>query len=117
MAESIIAIVENEIKPGKADQLKMVYDQIIEHCKPTEPDTISYAVYFNAERTQCRTIEQYKNIEALMFHVANYAKFEEAMSECREIKKVNVFGKVNDEVKQSLAAVSGIVFEPVASWE
>lgn len=113
MTTKVTMISESIILDGKADELKALLKRVVAHCKATEPGMLIYNWYFNAEETECRVLEQYKDSDAVLFHFQNYAPFGEELAACRKPRQLTLLGKLSPVLKEAMAPFKPLIFEPV----
>jgi quinol monooxygenase YgiN len=94
-------VVEISINQGKLAKFKEVSSQFIERVKTSEPDTLAYEWYFNEDQSKCYVIEQYRDSDALLIHMANIRHLYEPIFEVSEITRIEVFGDPSPEVREA----------------
>src|SRR6188768_4054378 len=78
MAE-LIGIARFRFHPGQVEEYKRLSTQAMDIVRAREPETLEYAVYFNADETEAVVIERFASSEALIEHGENMSEVSEAV--------------------------------------
>ncbi|MGA9239115.1 putative quinol monooxygenase [Robiginitalea sp.] len=91
------------IHPGKTDEFKKIVSQCIEvvEAKEAGAGTLQYDWHFNADQSECKVIEAYRNSEAVLEHAANIGPY---LGQFFEISTFSgeVFGPASESLKKAL---------------
>lgn len=96
MPRPLTLLVESEILPGKARELREVLARVIAHCGETEPGMLAYDWYIDAQEQECRVVERYADSDAVLFHFENYARFGAQLAACRSLQKLTLLGEPSE---------------------
>jgi len=117
VSRPLTVLVESEIAPGKASELREVLARVIAHCGESEPGMLAYDWYVDAEEQQCRVVERYADSDALLFHFENYAPFGKELAACRTLKSLTLLGEPSEKLRKALSAMSPPTFGWLAGLE
>jgi quinol monooxygenase YgiN len=101
VTNKIRKVVEISINEGQLKKFKNAAGHFIERVKSSEPDTLIYDWYFNVGESKCYIIEEYKDSEALLTHLANIRNLYKSLFEVSEITRIEIFGDPSTEVRQA----------------
>ncbi|MEM9775283.1 MAG: antibiotic biosynthesis monooxygenase [Chloroflexota bacterium] len=110
MSETLTIVIKSAIKPGKAAELKDILNEVIAHCKVTEPGMLQYDWYINEDESECMVIEQYASSDDLLFHFGNYVDWRPKMDACREMREVNLLGSPSEKLKELLSRANPNIY-------
>jgi len=106
MDQSVYWNLELHIKPEKKENLQALVDEMAARTHEHEPGALNYEWQVNEEKTECHIFERYIDSDALMTHLGNFqAHFAERFFEILEIKRWQVYGNPNDQVKETLGSM------------
>jgi quinol monooxygenase YgiN len=91
--------VEANIKEGCFKNLNHLIKKMQDHVRKNEPDTLGYSFYFNANKDKLFIYECYKDNAAALKHMEGFNQFAKDFFDAVDIEKINMFGKVNDEIQ------------------
>jgi len=100
------------IHPGKTDEFKKIVSQCIEAVSAKEAGvgTLQYDWYFNADQSECKVLETYRNSEAVLQHAANIGPY---LGQFFEISTFSgeLFGAASDSLKKALEGLDVTYYE------
>ncbi len=101
----VYVLTEFTIAPGKVDEFKTIFQELLEVVKEKEPNTLRYQCYFNKDQGKSYLVEEYPNAAALRAHIIHVGI---AIPKLLKISKpkFTVLGKPNLAAKEILS-VSG----------
>ncbi|NNF36919.1 MAG: antibiotic biosynthesis monooxygenase [Saprospiraceae bacterium] len=106
MDQSVYWNLELHIKPEKKDTLQSLIDDMSASTKENEAGTLNYEWQVNEDMTECHIFERYTDSDALMVHLGNFqANFAERFFGILDIKRWQVYGNPNDQVKETLGSM------------
>ena len=92
------------INSGKTDEFKKLISNCIEVVKEREAGngTLSYDWYFNADQSEYKVLETYKDSNAVLAHAANVGPY---LAQFFEISTFSgeIFGQASEALKQALS--------------
>jgi quinol monooxygenase YgiN len=65
----IYVLTEFTITPGKVDEFKEIFQELLDVVKEKESETLRYLCYFNKDQTKSYVVEEYPNAAALRAHI------------------------------------------------
>jgi len=98
---TIRKVVEISIKPGKAADFRKIASEFIRRVDSQEPDTLSYEWFLDKNRETCIILEDYRDNNALLFHLENIRDLYAQLFAVCEITRLQVFGHVSDGVRSA----------------
>jgi quinol monooxygenase YgiN len=102
------------IREGKLEEVKRLVAKAMEMVRAEEPGTIEYAVFINAEGTECFVHERYRDSAAGLAHSANVAPLmEEFLAACTITGEV--CGNPSPELRKALEAGGVTIYTPLQS--
>ena len=110
--QEIAVVYRWTAKPGKLDELKAIYQQVLAEMEANEPDALMMECYFSDESDSLIVHDLFKDAGALGFHLGGTAA--NHFPKLAEIAVPGPFffcGEVPDELKQAAEAMNmGAVF-------
>jgi quinol monooxygenase YgiN len=98
-------VLEMEIRPGQAEQVQPLVDEMVAATARDEAGALGYAYYLDAAGNRCTVVERYADSGAVMAHLANFgAHFAERFLAAFAPLRFTVYGSPDDEVRSALAA-------------
>ncbi|GAA4961811.1 hypothetical protein GCM10023225_01780 [Kineococcus glutinatus] len=100
------------IREGKLEEVKRLVARATEIVRTQDPGTIEYAVFVNAEGTECFVHERYRDPAAGMAHSANIAPL---MAEFLQVCTITgeVCGNPSPELRAALEGAGVRVYTPL----
>lgn len=86
--------------PGKVEEFKRLSAQAMEIVRSTEPGTLQYETYFNADESEAIVLERYRDSQALIEHGQHMADLMEPI-----IATATVTGELLGELSPELRAL------------
>ena len=102
MTSRIVTDFQLSIKEGKLEGFKTFINHMIEVTDINEPDTLVYEWYINEDGSECHLIENFKDSEAFMAHLANVSHMFDTLFQFSTMTRAKIYGRPSDELKQSL---------------
>jgi quinol monooxygenase YgiN len=111
-AQEITVVYRWTAKSGKLDELKAIYEQVLEEMKANEPDTLKMECYFSDESNAVIVHDVFKDGAALGAHLGGTAAHHfPQLSEIAEPGPFLFCGDVPGELKQAAEGMNmGAVF-------
>jgi quinol monooxygenase YgiN len=75
----LVGIVRFRFHPGAVEEFKRLAAECMEIVRAKEPGTLQYDTYFNADESECITIERFRDSESLIRHGENLAHLMDAV--------------------------------------
>ncbi len=113
MSDEITLLVESKISDGKRGDLLEVVARLKRHVAATEPDTLRYDWFIDAEGKTARVVEVYASSEAVIFHGQNYASFAKELADLRTVVSLSVCGMPSKALAEAFGARGAGFFGPV----
>ena len=109
---ALLGIARFRFHEGTVEEFKRISEQCMEIVRTTEPDTLEYAIYFNADESEALVIERYRDEDALMTHSEHMSPFMDAV-----IATGDVYGELLGDVSPELRAnLDGGPVQHFRSW-
>jgi quinol monooxygenase YgiN len=106
MDPSVYWNLELSIKPEKKGDLELLVRDMSARTQEHEPGALNYEWQVNEDMTECHIFERYVDSDALMTHLGNFqAHFAERFFDVLEIKRWQVYGNPNNQVKETLGSM------------
>ena len=96
---------EFTITPGKVDEFKEIFQELLEVVKEKEPNTLRYQCYFNTDQTKSYVVEEYQNTEALRVHTLHVALTIRKLLKISKVTKATVLGELNPVAREALSII------------
>ena len=96
---------EFTITPGKVDEFKAIFQELLEVVKEKEPNTLRYQCYFNTDQTKSYVVEEYQNTEALRVHTLHVALTIRKLLKISKVTKATVLGELNPVAREALSII------------
>ena len=96
---------EFTITPGKVDEFKTIFEELLEVVKEKEPNTLRYQCYFNKDQSKSYVVEEYPNTEALRVHTLHVALTIRKILKISKITKSTVLGELNPVTREALMII------------
>jgi quinol monooxygenase YgiN len=109
MSDQIYWILEVAIQPGMLEDFRAVAKDLIASSE-SEPGTLGYEYYLNADNTACHIYERYKDSAAVATHVKSFARFAERFMQSCTPTRFHIYGTPSEEVKAALAELNPVYF-------
>ncbi len=109
MSDQIYWLLEVAIQPGKLEDFRAVAQALIASSE-SEPGTLGYEYYLNADNTVCHIYERYKDSSAVLAHDKSFAPFAERFLQVCTPTRFHLYGKPSEEVKAALAGLNPVYF-------
>lgn len=104
------------IREGKLEELKRLVAEAMEIVRTKDTGTVEYAVFINAEGTECFVHERYRDSAAGLEHSANIGSLmQEFMAACTITGEV--CGNPSAELRKALEAGGVKIYTPLQSLE
>ena len=117
MSDHVSWMLELSIKPGELANLKALIREMVESTRATEPGTLNYEWFFNADENVCHIWERYVDSAAAMTHLGNFGeKFAERFMAALEPTRFIVYGSPTEDVREALSPFGVAYMAPVAGF-
>jgi quinol monooxygenase YgiN len=94
---------------GRLEEFKRLSAQAMEIVRTRDMGTLQYAVYFNADQSECIVLERYRDSEALIEHGAHLGDLAEAILATGSVSG-ELLGEPSPELRAKVAgSVVGLV--------
>ena len=101
--DEMLGIARFRFLEGKRDEYLRLSEEAMEVVRTTEPGTLQYDLYLNADQTECVFIERYRDSAAAMFHAENLGDRFAAVLETVEVIHGELLGDPSPELAAALA--------------
>ena len=96
---TIRKVVQVSINPGKVAEFQAAASKFIQRVESQEPNTLNYEWFLDENLETCCILESYRDDEAMLYHLENIRDLYEQLFAVCEITRLQVFGKVRDDVR------------------
>ena len=111
MGADVQFVLELEIE--KLEAFKACAESVVALVEASEPETVAYRWFLNAEETKCYIIEWYPNADVIPAHLALVGPTLSEMLKVSQITRFEVFGDLSADAKAALQAAGAATY---ASW-
>src|SRR4029078_12221777 len=112
----LLGIARFRFREGRRDEYLRLSDQALEIVQATEPGTLQYDLFLNADQSECVFIERYRDSQAAMDHAANLGDLFGPVLATVEVVHGELLGEPNAELKAKLAGSDvPVLFTPYRS--
>ncbi len=112
----LIGIARFRFHDGKRDEYLRLADEAREIVRATEPGTLGYDLYLNADQSECMVIERYRDSDAAMEHAANLGHLFPAVLATGSVVHGELLGEPSAELREKLAGSDvPVLFTPYRS--
>jgi quinol monooxygenase YgiN len=101
---------------GKLEEFKRVAAQCMEIVRTQDTGTLQYAVYFDADESECIVLERYRDSQALIEHAEHIGNLNEAIGATGDVSGA-LLGEPSAELRANLADGPVRLFTPYLSME
>lgn len=98
---TIRKVVEVVLQPGKVADFRVIASEFIRRVDAEEPDTLNYEWFLDRNQETCIILEDYRDSDALLFHLENIRDLYAQLFALCEITRLQVFGDVSAEVRSA----------------
>jgi len=102
----VYVLTEFAIAPGKVDEFKEIFQELLEIVKEKGSETLRYLCYFDKDQTKSFLVEEYPNAAALRAHIVHVGITLPKLMKISK-PKFTVLGKPNLPAKEILSAAGG----------
>ena len=102
--------VEFDIKPGRTEDFKAAAEALFAKTQ-SEPGTLRYEYFINAEGTKNVNIEVFEDADAFVYHNRHVADLVPALVGAVDSFKIAVIGDANDDLWSELADVETVHYQ------
>ncbi len=99
----LIGIARFKFHEGKREEYLRLADQAREIVRATEPGTLGYDLYLNADQSECVVIERYRDSESAIFHAANLGHLFDDVLATVSVVHGELLGDPSEELRANLA--------------
>jgi quinol monooxygenase YgiN len=112
----LLGIARFKFHEGKRQEYLRLSDQATEIVRATEPGTLGYDLYLNADQSECMIVERYRDSEAAMAHAANLGHMFDAVLATVSVVHGELLGEPSEELRAKLAGSDvPVLFTPYRS--
>ena len=109
----LLGIARFKFREGRRDEYLRLSERAAEMVRATEPGTLAYDLYLNADQSECMFIERYRDSEAAMFHASNLGHLFASVLDTVEVVHGELLGEPSAELRTNLAGSDvPVVFTP-----
>lgn len=102
-ADRICVHTEWTIVPGKVEEFKAIFQELLAVVKEKEPNTLRYECYFDKDQTKSYIVEEYPNTEAVRAHTLHVTLTLRKLLKISKITNATVLGELNPVAKEALS--------------
>jgi len=110
----VYVLTEFTIVPGKVDEFKAIFQELLDVVKEKEPNTLRYQCYFNNDQTKSYIVEEYPNAAAVRAHILHVAITIRKLLKISKVSKATVLGELNPVAKEALSVIGA---ENFTNWD
>ena len=110
-AERVYVHTEWTIAPGRAEEFKAIFQEILDDVKEKESNTLRYECYFDKDQTKSYILEEYPNTEAVRLHTLHVALTLRKLLKISKITKATVLGELNPVAREALSVLGAENFK------
>jgi quinol monooxygenase YgiN len=99
----LLGIARFRFHEGKREEYLRLSDQALEIVRATEPGTLQYDLYLNADQSECVFIERYRDSEAAIAHAANLGHLFPAVLATVSVVHGELLGEPSEELRAKLS--------------
>ena len=99
----LLGIARFKFLEGKREEYLRLSDQALDIVRRTEPDTLGYDLYLNADQSECMVIERYRDSEAAMWHATNLGDLFAPVLATVSVVHGELLGEPSAELRANLA--------------
>ena len=100
MSDNVFFIVELEVKPGQADDLRSVMREMANLTRTDEPGTLNYDWFLTEDGTACHIYERYADSAAAVVHSATFPAELGQRSQAFLPTRLTAYGTITEEIRQ-----------------
>jgi quinol monooxygenase YgiN len=97
----LTGIVRFRFHPGAVEEFKRLAGECMQIVRAKEPGTLQYDTYFNADESECITIERFRDSESLIQHGQNLAHLMDAIIATGDVHG-ELLGDPSPEVREAI---------------
>jgi quinol monooxygenase YgiN len=105
----VYVLTEFTITPGKIEEFKSIFQELLAVVKEKEPETLRYLCYFDKDQSKSFLVEEYPNAGALRAHITHVGIILPKLMKISK-PKFTVLGKPNLPAREILSASGGQMF-------
>ncbi len=105
MSADVQFVLELAIAEGETEKFRACAQAACALVEATEPTTVAYRWFLNADETKCYILEWYPNAEVIPAHLALVGPVLKDMLAVAKITRFEVFGDLSGAAEEALAAV------------
>jgi len=99
---------------GELEEFKRLAARCVEIVRAKDTGTLQYAIYFNADQSECLVLERYRDSEALVEHAAHLGDLGQAILATGWVSG-ELVGEPSPELRAKLAGGAVRLFTPYQS--
>jgi quinol monooxygenase YgiN len=99
----LLGIARFRFREGRRDEYLRLSDRALEIVQATEPGTLQYDLFLNADQSECMFIERYRDSQAAMDHATNLGDLFGPVLATVEVVHGELLGEPNAELRAKLA--------------
>jgi quinol monooxygenase YgiN len=99
----LLGIARFRFREGRRDEYLRLSDRALEIVQATEPGTLQYDLFLNADQSECVFIERYRDSQAAMDHATNLGDLFGPVLATVEVVHGELLGEPNAELRAKLA--------------
>ena len=102
MNTSVVYVDRSLVRPGKLAELKEAIAELSSDFEANEPELIAYLVFLDDTETQMTVMHVHRDVASLELHMKIGGPRFPRFAPLVELKSIDVYGAVNDEVMARL---------------
>ena len=115
MSESIFFVVELQVGPGRAEELRGILDEMAAITQRDEPGTLAYEWFLTEDERACFIYERYADSSAAVVHSRTFPEELGRRAMAFLPTRLTAYGTITDEIQEQrieplLAALPDIEF-------
>src|SRR5919106_766485 len=102
--EPLVYVDRSDIRPGKAAELEAAARQLVRHVMSNERRSLSYGIYFSADRSTMTVVHVHPDSSSLEQLLAIIAPVLAPFRDLLQLRSIDVYGSPSDAVLAQLRA-------------
>ena len=115
MSDNVFFVLELEIKPGQADDLRAVMREMVSLTR-TEPGTLNYEWFLSDDGASCHIYERYADSGAVLAHGATFPENLNQRFQAFRLTRLVVYGKADEDLRGALSGLSAAFLQPLGGF-
>ena len=107
MAEPIVFISNQRIKPGRLEEYIEYYREVAALTEATKPGTLAHIAYLSEDGTEATVVHVFPDAESLERHLQGVGEIARKAYEFMEIVGIEIYGRPGDAVLATMMRIAG----------